>query len=550
MQKISFGKDSREKLRAGVNKLAEVVGSTLGPSGHSVILDLNPGNPVATKDGVTVAKAIKSDDWEENSGLQMLKQASLQTGEEAGDGTTTATVLAAAMYEKGHTVSDKLRYNSVQVKKGMEAALQSVTDYIKSHISEPVTDKTQLYQIATISANGDREIGELVGRALDEAGLDGAVTVEESKTGDTYLDIVEGIQFNQGYKSPYLVTDNETMTAVLEDVLIVFADKKLNDIKELIPMLNAVAASNKSLLIVAEDIGGEVISTLVVNKIRAGLKVVAVKAPEFGDRRKAALEDMAILTGGTVVSPDKGMRIDKFDQEWFGTAKKVTVSRDTTTIIGAEGNVDDITKRVEEIKAQVDTATSTYDKEQLQTRLARSAGGVSVMYVGGHTEVEMKEKKDRVDDALHATRAALEEGVCPGGGRALQVAAKVVENGTDVFPNSDFMFGHQLVLDACQVPFQKILRNAGVEEDQIENIVKKALGVFEGEYRAQPWVSYNLSEGVWTDMLEAGIIDPTKVIRLALKNAVSVASTMLTSEALVVNVPEKKEQQEYDPSVL
>lgn len=547
MQKISYGVDSREKLKTGVNRLADVVGSTLGPSGHSVILDLNPGNPVATKDGVTVAKAIKSDDWEENSGIQMLKQASLQTAEEAGDGTTTATVLAAAMYNAGID-ADNRNYNSVDVKNGMEAAESSIIEYIKAHISKPVTDKAQLYQIATISANGDKEIGELVGRALDEAGLDGAVTVEESKTGDSYLDIVEGIQFNQGYKSPYLVTDNETMTAVLEDVLIVFADQKLNDIKPLIPMLNAVAAANKSLLIVAEDIGGEVISTLVVNKIRAGLKVVAVKAPDFGDRRKAALEDMAILTGGTVVSPDKGMRIDKFEENWFGVAKKVTVSRDTTTIIGAEGQTDDIVKRVDEIKSQIEKATSTYDKEQLQSRLARFAGGVSVMYVGGHTELEMKEKKDRVDDALHATRAALEEGVCPGGGRALQVASAVVAAGTTSFPSDDFKFGHNIVLQACQIPFQKILRNAGVSANTVDELALKAID----EYLEDPWTSYNIAGRTWTDMLESGIIDPTKVIRLALKNAVSVVSTMLTSEALVVNVPEEKnsEQPQYDPSVL
>lgn len=544
-QKISYGADARKKLKDGVEILADAVGSTLGPSGHSVVLDLNPGNPVATKDGVTVAKAIKSDDPEENTGIQMLKQASMQTADEAGDGTTTATVLAAAMYKQGLQAIGE-NYNSVTVKNGMETALNEVVDYIKDNVSKPVTDKSQLYQIATISANGDKEIGQLVGRALDEAGLDGAVTIEESKTGETYLDIVEGIQFNQGYKSPYLVTDNETMTAVLENVLILFADQKLNDIKTLIPMLNAVATSDKSLLIVAEDIGGEVLSTLVVNKIRAGLKVVAVKAPEFGDRRKAALEDMAILTGGTVVSPDKGMRIDKFDSSWFGTAKKVTVSRDTTTIIGAEGEADAITKRVEEIKSQIDLATSTYDKEQLQTRLARFAGGISVMYVGGHTELEMKEKKDRVDDALHATRAALEEGICPGGGRALQVAAlEILKRDSGTAP-ADFLVGREIVLKTCLVPFEKILINAGYSKEDVDKIGADL------ERQQDPWVSFNLFSSKYENMLEAGIIDPTKVVRLALKNAVSVASTMLTSEALVVNVPEKEGTSvpEYDPSVL
>ena len=539
-QKISYKSEAREKLLEGVNILNDVVASTLGPSGHSVILDLNPGNPVATKDGVTVAKAIKADDFEVNSGIQMLKQASMQTADEAGDGTTTATVLASAMYRWGIEHSKDGKYNSVAVKNGMESALNDVVEYIKDNISKPVTDTNQLYQIAAISANGDKEIGQLVGKALDEAGLDGAVTIEESKTGETYLDIVEGIQFNQGYKSPYFVTDNETMTAVLEDVVIVFADQKLNDIKPLIPLLNAVAAHNKSLLIVAEDIGGEVISTLVVNKIRAGFKVVAVKAPEFGDRRKAALEDMAILTGGAVVSPDKGMRIDKFDEAWFGTAKKVTVSRDTTTIIGAEGDVDSITKRIDEIKSQIDTATSSYDKEQLQTRLARFAGGVSVMYVGGHTELEMKEKKDRVDDALHATRAALEEGVCPGGGRALQIAA--LKSMRDKTSNSDFEFGRALVLQACSLPFKTILENVGYNTEDIMKFVADA------EEQEDAWVSLNLTNNKYENMLEAGIIDPTKVIRLALKNAVSVASTMLTSEALVVNVPEKKDNLEPDYS--
>lgn len=544
MQKISYNVEAREKLKKGVNTLANVVGSTLGPSGHSVILDLNPGNPVATKDGVTVAKAIKADDYEENTGIQMLKQASMQTADEAGDGTTTATILAAKMFNAGIERGNRKGYNSVEVKKGMECALNAVVDYIKDNISKPVTNVDQLYQIATISANGDKEIGQLVGKALDEAGLDGAVTVEESKTGETYLDVVEGIQFNQGYKSPYLVTDNETMTAVLDDVLILFADQKLNDIKPLIPVLNAVASSDKSLLIVAEDIGGEVISTLVVNKIRAGLKVAAVKAPEFGDRRKAALEDMAILTGGAVVSPDKGMRIDKFDQNWFGTAKKVTISRDTTTIIGAEGNVDDIKKRVDEIKSQIDTATSTYDKENLQARLARFAGGVSVMYVGGHTEVEMKEKKDRVDDALHATRAALEEGICPGGGRALQVASSYV---SDIKKGSpDFEFGKELVLEACKYPFIKILENVGYSEEEVTEKVQRA------EATEDPWTSFNAATEWWVQMLDSGVIDPTKVIRLALKNAVSVVSTMLTSEALVVNVPDKKDNigPGYDPSVL
>lgn len=530
MQKITYKTETKEKLKAGVDALANVVVSTLGPSGHNVILDLEGGNPVATKDGVTVAKAIHLDDPEENAGAQMLKQASIKTADEAGDGTTTATLLAREMFTAGMQRS----YNTVEVKNGMEAALGEIVDILREKISKPITDHHQLAQIATISANGDKQIGELVSSALREVGTEGAVTIEESKTGETYLDTVEGIQFNQGYKSPYLVTDNETMTAVLENVVILFADQKLGAIKDLLPMLNAVAMSDKSLLIVAEDIGGEVLSTLIVNKIRAGLKVVAVKAPEFGDRRKAALEDMAILTGGTVVSPDKGMRIDKFDQSWFGTAKKVTVSRDTTTIIGAEGDADAINTRVEEIKNQIDTAKSNYDKEQLQARLARFAGGVAVMYVGGHTELEMKEKKDRVDDALHATRAALEEGVCPGGGRALQYAARIAEAGSPV-STSDFDSGRQIVYDACKSPFKQILWNVGFN---VNDVNKLEADLVRNE---DPWVSLKIGENVYGNMLEAGIIDPTKVVRLSLKNAVSAASTMLTSEALVVNIPDKKD---------
>jgi chaperonin GroEL len=529
MQKITFHEETREKLRKGVNQLAEVVGSTLGPSGHSVILDLEGGMPVSTKDGVTVAKAIHLDDPEENVGAQMLKQASIKTADEAGDGTTTATILANAIYNKG--LSLQKNFNSVAIKKGMEAAVGDITTYIQEHISKPITDKGQLAQIAAISANGDKEIGTLVSTALNDVGTEGAITIEESKTGETYLDTVEGIQFNQGYKSPYFVTDNETMTAVLEDVVILFADQRLNTIKDLIPMLNGVAAANKALLIVAEDIGGEVISTLVVNKIRAGLKVVAVKAPEFGDRRKAALEDMAILTGGTVVSPEKGMRIDKFNTEWFGTAKKVTISRDTTTIIGADGDQDAILKRVDEIKNQIDTAKSTYDKEQLQARLARFAGGVAVMYVGGHTEADMREKKDRVDDALHATRAALEEGICPGGGAALLHAAKAVSEGRE-FGSDDFETGRKIVLEACTIPFTQILKNAGAAD--VKSMVEIA-------FKRPDWDSFNPIQGQWTNMEMAGIIDPTKVVRLALRNAVSVASTMLTSEAMVVNVPDKKD---------
>lgn len=534
MQKVRYGKEAREALLKGVNGLADVVESTLGPSGHSVILDLDPGNPVATKDGVTIAKAVKLDDSLENAGAQMLKQASVKTAEEAGDGTTTATVLARELYREASKAEKSFSgYNSVQVQQGMEYAAKKITEYIQHGEVRPVADIKQLRQIAAISANSDEQIGELVASALDSVGSEGAVTIEESKTGETYLDTVEGIQFKNGYKSPYFVTDNDTMTAVLDDALIMLVDKKLTNIKELIPALDGVAASTKSLLIVAEDISGEVLSTLILNKVRAGFRVCAVKAPEFGDKRKAALEDIAILTGGTVVSPDKGMRLDKFDPEWFGSAKKVTVSRDDTTIIGADGDSSKIDARVEEIKAQIDNAKSLYDKEQLQTRLARFAGGVAVMYVGGHTELEMKERKDRVDDALHAAKAAIEEGICIGGGRTLYVASdKAFENEDD--PTTSFGFGVSLVRKACKVPFVAILKNAGWDNDEIEAAVELLDGEKDGVVDVD-------TKKVIKDAFKAGIVDPVKVVRLALKNAVSVAGTMITSEALVVNVPEKED---------
>lgn len=534
MQKVRYGKEARKALLKGVNGLADVVESTLGPSGHSVILDLDPGNPVATKDGVTIAKAVKLNNSLENAGAQMLKQASVKTAEEAGDGTTTATVLARELYREASKAEKSFSgYNSVQVQQGMEYAAKKITEYIQHDEVRPVADIKQLRQIAAISANSDEQIGELVASALDSVGSEGAVTIEESKTGETYLDTVEGIQFKNGYKSPYFVTDNDTMTAVLDDALIMLVDKKLTNIKELVPALDGVAASTKSLLIVAEDISGEVLSTLILNKVRAGFRVCAVKAPEFGDKRKAALEDIAILTGGTVVSPDKGMRLDKFDPEWFGSAKKVTVSRDDTTIIGADGDSAKIDARVEEIKAQIDNAKSLYDKEQLQTRLARFAGGVAVMYVGGHTELEMKERKDRVDDALHAAKAAIAEGICIGGGRTLYVASdKAFENEDD--PTTSFGFGVSLVRKACKVPFVAILKNAGWDNDEIEAAVELLDGEKDGVVDVD-------TKKVIKDAFKAGIVDPVKVVRLALKNAVSVAGTMITSEALVVNIPEKED---------
>lgn len=539
-QKISFDQDAREKLLIGVNKLASVVSHTLGPSGHSVILNLD-GNPISTKDGVTIAKSINLDDPEENTGAQMLKQASIRTAEEAGDGTTTATVLASSIYSQNiHPVdNNSSNYNSVDIKRGIDAAVEDVTNYIKENISKPVVNKEQLKQVATISANGDVEIGKLVSTALDEVGSDGAVTIEESKTGESYLDIVEGIQFDRGYKSPYFVTDEATMNAILNDVVILLVDKRLSSIKELLPCLNAVVASEKSLLIIAEDIDSEVLATLLLNKTRAGFKVCAVKAPEFGDKRKDALQDIAVLTGGTVVCPDKGMKLENFDDSWLGEATKVTVSRDKTTIIGAKGETEVIEKRITDIENLIENTKSVYDKEQLQLRLARFAGGVAVINVGGHTELELKEKKDRVDDSLHAAKAALEEGICPGGGKALMCAAyrvgQSISEETHV-RQSAYNAGYSAVLEACKVPFRRILDNVGLDSEQIVSIEKEVCK------KDSVWNSYNPLEADWVDMYEAGIIDPTKVVRLALKNAASVAGTMLTSEAMVVNFPDKEDK--------
>ena len=537
-QKIILGQEVRDKLLEGAKLLADVVTSTLGPSGHSVILDLDQSNPISTKDGVTVAKAVHSDDPVVNTGVQMVKQASTKTGDEAGDGTTTATLLTYSILKHGAV---KEGYNSVEVKKGIDAAVQDITNYIKDNISKPVTGVEQLKQVATISANGDEEVGKLVSKALDKVGTDGAVTVEESKTGESYLDIVEGIQFDRGFKSPYFSTDENTMTAVLRDALILLVDKRLDSVKELVKALDYVLQAEKSLLIVAEDYGTEVLSTLILNKARTGFRVCAVKAPEFGDRRKEVLADIATLTGGQVVSQEKGMKLEKFDLSWFGQADKVTVSRDKTTIIGAKGSQEAIEERISNIQNLIENAQSLYDKEQYRARLARMSGGVAVIFVGGHTELELKERKDRVDDALRATKAALEEGVCPGGGIALAKAAVYLEEHRDKLDTWDGVAGYKAVLRACFEPFAQILKNVGYGETcPIPDI---------SEIKDEPWYGWNIKTEKWADMYKLGVIDPTKVIRLALKNAASVAGTMLTSEAMVVNVPDKDEQKQMIPGM-
>ena len=541
-KKITFSKEAREKLATGVDKLADAVTATLGPSGRNVIIEQDMGNPVSTKDGVTVAKSIELKDKVENLGAQIVKQASIKTAEQAGDGTTTSTLLAQSILSEG---IDRMSAgsNAVDIKRGIDKAVKNVTKFLDEH-SKDITDEEQLKQIATISANNDTEVGELISTAMDKVGQDGVVTIEESKTGETYLETVEGMQFNRGYKSPYFVTDNNTMTAVLQNPLILITDKRLQTVKELLPILEGASQQSKSLLVIADDIDGEALSTMVVNKMRGILPVVAVKAPEFGDRKKAMLEDIAILTGGTVISSEKGMRLDKFDASWLGKANKVTVGKEACTIIDAQGTEEKITNRIEEIKTQIDDTSSPYEKEKLQERLATFMGGIAVVHVGGNTEVEMKEKKDRVEDALHATKAGLEEGILPGGGIGLLNASTMLVDQIGTL-EGDQQVGYDIIISALERPFYKILQNAGLTNDQIGDIESKIKT--EGDF----WFGYNPREEDFFNMFKEGIIDPTKVTRLALENAASVAGTLLITEAVVSKSKEKKDTaQGIDPNML
>ena len=540
-KKITFSKDARNKLADGVNKLANAVTSTLGPSGRNVIIEQDMGNPTSTKDGVTVAKSITLKDKVENLGAQIVKQAAIKTADYAGDGTTTSTLLAQSILQEGIESMDA-GSNAVEVKRGIDEATKQVKKYLKEY-SKDITDEEQLKQIATISANNDKEVGELISTAMDKVGRDGVVTIEESKTGETYLETVEGMQFDRGYKSPYFVTDNNSMTSILKEPYVLIVDKRLNQVKELLPILEAVSQQNKSLLIIAEDIDGEALSTLVVNKMRGILGCAAVKAPDFGDRRKAIMEDLAILTGGQVVSTEKGMRLDKFDSAWLGKANKATISKETTTIIDAQGEPEKIEDRLHQIKNFIDETNSPFEKENLQNRLAKFIGGVAVVHVGGHTEIEMKEKKDRVEDALHATKAALEEGILPGGGIALLNAAMTL---SDNQAEGDRLTGYSIVSNACERPFFKILENAGITKDEIYMIEKNI------KENGNEWDGYNPRIDEIVNMFEAGIIDPTKVTRLALENAASVAGTLLITEAVVSKGKESKKEQPggIDPNML
>ena len=526
---IKTGSSSRAKLLKGVEQLAGAVVTTLGPNGRNVVIAQKGGNlPTSTKDGVTVAKTIELKDPIENLGAQMVKQAAVKTGDIAGDGTTTSTLLAKELIEEGmNHLSQK--HNAVSIKRGMEKVTKDIVDSLKN-ISTDITSEDQIKQVATISANNDKEVGNLIAAAMDKVGREGVITVEESKTYENTLETVEGMQFDRGYKSPYFVTDNSSMQAQLNDPYILLYDSKITAVKELLPILESVSQKDKSLVIIAEDIDGEALAAMIVNKMRGILKCCAVKAPDFGERRTHILEDIATLTGGTVISKQKGMRLDKATFDQLGTARGVTVEKEKTTIVDGNGTEEAISKRLQEIKDQIDRAESNYAIEQLQQRLAKMAGGVAIINVGGFTETEMKEKKDRVDDALHATRAALDEGIVPGGGTALLQA----RNNTDIkLEDKDEQLGVDILLNAIEKPFVQILQNAGMEK--YHGILSYCENGNEG---------YNIKTGKYVNMVKEGIIDPTKVTRTALENAVSVAGTMLITECTVVDNPEEEKNNE------
>jgi chaperonin GroEL len=532
--KTAFNQEAKEKLARGISQVAEAVGSTLGPYGRNVLFKDEYGVIRSTKDGVTVAKELKDfDDPIENMGAQMVKQTSIKTAEKAGDGTTTSNVLANALIQRAFA-SIIPSTNVVLVKKGMEAALQQINEGL-AEIKHEINSPDQIRQVATISANNDEEMGTLVAEAMELVGQDGVVTVEESKTGETSLETVEGIQFDKGYKSMYFVTDNNSMSATLQDPVILIYNGRLVSVKELLPILEGASQTDSSLLIIAEDIDGEALSTLIVNKMRGMLKVVAVKAPDFGDRRAAVLEDIATVTGGTVVSPEKGMKLDRFNSDWFGTSRVVTVTKDTTTIVDGRGDEVAVQDRVAELKEQISKSTSAFEKEHLQERLGKLVGGVAVINIGGATETEIKEKKDRIDDALQATKAALEEGLLPGGGIALlEAREKITQSKTD---SEDFNLGKKIAYAACGAPFLKILSNAGIENTN-EIVFNLRTARLDNGEKGRTF-GYDIKTETVTDMFEAGIIDPMKVVRTALSNAVSVAGTVLLTECVIYNEPKK-----------
>ena len=525
-KEVKFGRDARERMLRGVDILANAVKVTLGPKGRNVVIDKSFGAPRITKDGVSVAKEIELEDKFENMGAQMLREVASKTNDIAGDGTTTATVLGQAIVQEG-AKAVAAGMNPMDLKRGIDAAVNEVVENLLKK-AKKIKTSAEVAQVGTISANGETEIGKMISEAMQKVGNEGVITVEEAKTADTELEVVEGMQFDRGYLSPYFVTNTEKMVADLDDPYILIHEKKLSNLQALLPVLEAVVQSSKPLLIIAEDVEGEALATLVVNKLRGGLKIAAVKAPGFGDRRKAMLEDIAILTSGQVISDDLGIKLENVTLDMLGRAKKVTVSKENTTIVDGAGKKPEINARVNQIKAQIEETTSDYDREKLQERLAKLAGGVAVIRVGGATEVEVKEKKDRVDDALNATRAAVEEGIVAGGGTALlRAAADLKVKGA----NSDQEAGINIVRRALQAPARQIATNAG---DEASIVVGKIL-----ENKSETF-GYNTANGQYGDLIALGIVDPVKVVRSALQNAASVAGLLITTEAMIAELPKKE----------
>jgi len=527
---IELGPDARKQLVAGIDKLADAVVATLGPNGRNVVI-ANNGVPQSTKDGVTVAKNVSLKDPIEELGVQMVKQAAINTANSAGDGTTTSTLLAREMVKAGLSHLNN-GANAVEIKRSIDTAVKQVVEQLRSN-AEDISSEEQLEQIATISANNDPEVGKLIATAMQKVGREGVVYIEESKSSETYLETVEGLQFDRGFKSPYFVTNNATMSAVLDKPYILIADQRFTTVKDLLPVLEGVSGTGRSLLIIAEDIDNEALATLVVNKMRGTLAVCAVKAPDFGDRRKLILEDIATLTGGEVFSKEKGMKLDKFSWDWFGESRTVTVTKEQTTIVDGKGETGRIEARIEALQQQIEQAGSPFEVEKLQERLSKFVGGVAIVHVGGNTETEMREKKDRVDDALQATKAAIEEGIVPGGGAALLYAREGIENQGEMGP--------QIVYQACAKPFTQILTNAGYGE--VQSLILADTLTNSGD--EDVWTGYNLKTESMVNMKEVGIIDPAKVTRTALENAASVAGTILLTECVIVDNPEDKP--EVDP---
>ncbi len=525
-KQIKFDAEARQKILAGVEKLSNAVTSTLGPSGRNVILDKKFGSPQITKDGVTVAKEIELPDPFENMGAQMVKEVASKTNDVAGDGTTTATLLAESIYREG-LKNLTAGANAMALKRGIDKATAAVVEAIAKQ-SKKVKTADEIAQVATLSANGDEEIGKMISEAMDKVGKEGTITVEEAKTLESSLDVVEGMQFDKGYLSPYFVTNPDAMECELEDPFILLFEKKISSLQDMLPLLQQVAKSGRPLMIIAEDVEGEALATLVVNKLRGTFSVCAVKAPGFGDRRKAILEDIAILTGGKLISEDIGIKLENVTIDMLGRAKKVVVDKDNTTVVEGLGKSADIKARVEQLKRQIEETTSDYDREKLQERLAKLAGGVALIKVGAATEAAMKEKKDRVDDALHATRAAVEEGIVPGGGVAYLRAQKAIDA---LKLDGDEAVGASIIARAIEAPLRKLVNNAGQEAALVIANVKKATGTN----------GYNVRTGEYADMLKAGIVDPAKVTRSALQNAASIAGLLLTTDCMVTDIPEKKD---------